>query len=215
MKIPAKIISVVFHPLFFTTYAVLLMFALPGFLNLYPYNYKKAITLIVFTATFILPLLVLLILLNLQKIQNLQFADKKERLLPLFTTFILYISAYLITTNFPGGIPTYISIFILCSVISVLLITIITYKFKISIHMAGIGGFIGFFYIFFLEQNMPSLLFTIGNFQIYKVHFFTIMILVSGIIASSRLKLNAHNPLQITTGFFLGLFTGLLSLVFY
>ena len=215
MKNFARAVSLLFHPMLLTSYAILLMFIFPTFLSLYPYNYKKAVILIIFTATFISPLLVMLILLNLQKIKSLTLTDRKERIFPFVVGLVLYISAYFITINFPGGIPLYISTFVLCTSVLLTILLIITFKFKVSVHMAGIGGFIGFFYIFFIKLNISEVLFVIFGFHFLIFHFFTLMILISGIIASSRLFLKAHNPIQIFSGFFTGLIIGLFSVFLY
>ncbi len=215
MKNIIRAVSLLFHPMLLTSYAVLLMFILPTYLSLYPYNYKKAVILIIFTATFISPLLILLVLLNLQKIKSLRLTNKRERIFPLFTVFILYVSAWLITLNFPGGTPVYISNFILCSTVIILIVALITIKYKISIYMSAVGGFIGFFYIWFLKINISELLFVVFGFRILSIHFFGFLFLIAGISASSRLMLKIHNPLQIMSGFFVGLFMGLASIVLY
>jgi len=198
-----------------TTYAALLMFILPTYISLYPVNYKKAVILIIFTTTFISPLLIMLILLNLQKIKSLQLNEKKERILPLFTTLIMYISAYIITVNFPGGIPVYITTLILSSAITILLVTIITLKFKISIHTAATGGITGFFLGFLTTQHIPDTILYISNIPIKSVHLLSLLIFIAGITASSRLILKAHTPAQIISGLLLGLTVGLASTLIY
>jgi len=215
MKNLARFVSLLFHPMLLTSYAVLLMFVLPTFLSLYPYNYKKAVILIVFTATFISPLLVMLILLNLQKIKSLHLVDQKERIFPFFTVFILYVSAWLIMLNFPGGTPAYISNFILSSAVILLIIVVITFKYKISIHTAAAGGFIGFFYIWFLKIHISEVLFVFYGFHFLTIHFFALLFIIAGLTASSRLILKAHSPLQIFAGFAVGLIMGLASVVLY
>jgi len=215
MKNFARVVSLLFHPMLLTSYAILLMFVLPTYLSLYPYNYKKAVVLIIFTATFISPLLIMLILLNIRKIKSLNLTDRKERFLPFVIGFVLYFSAYLITLNFPGGTPLYISGFVLCTTILLLILLILTFKFKISVHMAGMGGFIGFFYVFFVKMNISEVLFIISGFHILIIHFFVLLLILSGIIASARLFLKAHNPIQIISGFFTGLIIGFLSVFLY
>ncbi len=211
----AKTVSLIFHPLLLTTYATLLMFIFPSYLSLFPYNYKKAVTLIIFSATFISPLLVLLILLNLRKIDSLHLTNKKERIFPFFVTLILYASAWLITLNFPGGMPAYFSYFILSSLMIIFTVTIITLRYKISVHMAGLGGFIGFFYIWFLKMNISPVLFVFSGFHFLTIHFFALLFLIAGITASARMILKSHNPEQIISGFFTGLILGLASGVLY
>ncbi len=211
MKNTARFISFIFHPMLLTTYAVILIFMLPTFLSLYPYNYKKAVVLIIFTATFISPLLVMLILLNLRKIKSLHLVDRKERIFPFVISLVLYISAYIITLRFPGGTPFFISSFVLLTTVLMFILLLITFKFKVSVHMAGIGGFIGWFYIFFLRLNLPEVLYVFNGFHFLTVYFFAALFIVAGLVASSRLLLKAHNPIQIISGFLIGLTVGLLD----
>ncbi len=215
MKQTAKVFSVIFHPMLLASYATLLMFIFPTYLSLYPYQFKKAVVLIIFSATFVSPLLVLLILLNLRKINSLHLQDKKERILPFFIALIMYLSAWLITLNFPGGMPVYFSYFILSGILILFTILIITLKYKISVHMAGLGGFIGFFYVWFEKMQISDVLFIFEGVQFLTIHFFMLLLLISGLTASSRLLLKSHNSGQIISGFFLGLFLGAASIVLY
>ncbi|MCD6557248.1 MAG: hypothetical protein J7K64_08660, partial [Bacteroidales bacterium] len=111
--------------------------------------------------------------------------------------------------------PLYISGFVLCTTILLLILLVLTFKFKISVHMAGMGGFIGFFYVFFVKMNISEVLFMIYGFHILIIHFFVLLLIISGIIASARLLLKAHNPIQIISGFFTGLTIGFLSVFLY
>jgi hypothetical protein len=66
-------------------------------------------------------------------------------------------------------------------------------KLKISLHTAAIGGLIGFliYFSFFYQINLIAI-----------IAFFFIL---SGFIASSRLRLKAHTALEVFLGFFVGL----------
>jgi len=69
---------------------------------------------------------------------------------------------------------------------------IISYWWKISIHLVGIGGLIGFLIAFSLRLYTDVLLSLI------------IAILIAGMLASARLYSKAHKPLQVYSGFLLG-----------
>ncbi|WP_157961137.1 hypothetical protein [Lutibacter citreus] len=77
-------------------------------------------------------------------------------------------------------------------------------KQKISLHTAAIGGLIGFLVYFSFEYKINILGFLIGFF------------ILSGIIASARLRLKAHNINEVFLGFVTGLLTQFLVYgVFY
>ena len=79
--------------------------------------------------------------------------------------------------------------------------------------MAGIGGFISYFYVFFIRNNIGEALFTIYNFNITTVNLFSFLIIIAGIIASSRLYLKAHSLSQIYIGLLIGMIIGLMGFV--
>jgi len=80
--------------------------------------------------------------------------------------------------------------------------------------MAGIGGFISFFYVFILKENLYEYPFAILEFNMGTLVFLSGLLILAAIIASSRLSLNAHKADQIWIGFFTGLLIGLLNLFF-
>jgi len=207
----ARFLSFIFHPLLLPTFAVIIMFFFPSYMSHYQYTYKKAIVLVVFLSTFISPLLVMLILLNLRIITNISLPKRKERNYPFAIVTVIYISAYFITVNLPLGIPSNISDFILISSVIILFVLFINLKIKISAHMAGIGGFLGFFYMFFLKESLDEVLFTFLNIQFTAVYFFSLLILIAGIIATARLILKAHTIKEISLGFLSGLVISLLT----
>jgi len=77
------------------------------------------------------------------------------------------------------------------------------YKLKVSLHTAAIGGLIGFFIYF-------SYYYKINLILILAVFF-----LVSGLIASSRLKLLAHNVYEVFLGFVIGILSQLIVFSIY
>lgn len=210
----AKFFSFIFHPILLPTIATVILFGLPSYLSSFQFEYKKGVTQIVFLSTFITPLFILLILVNLKVISSFYLEKKEERFFPFIIVSIIYIATYFIINNLPLGvlkISSYISNFILFSA-AVIIITLLTnIKIKSSAHMAGIGTFLSYFYVFFIKEDIGDVLFSFFNFQITIIHFFSIIVLVAGIIASSRLILKAHDMIEILMGFFIGLIIGLFS----
>jgi len=211
---PAKIISFLFHPLLLPTYAVFLIFVLPTYISNYQFEYKRIVLIIIFILTFVFPVLVLMVMLNIKTISSLTLNKRKERIYPYALATIIYIAAYYIIMNFSVGIPAYITNFVLTSTIIIFVLMLINFKIKVSAHMAGIGGFISFFYVFILKENLYEYPFAILEFNMGTLVFLSGLLILAAIIASSRLSLNAHKADQIWIGFFTGLLIGLLNLFF-
>lgn len=189
MKSISKIISIVFHPLLIPTYIILLFIQLNSiyFTSLNP----KIAFGIVFINTFFFPALAILLMKKLEFIDSLEMPDKQQRIIPLIVTIICYIWTYLSVRK--TGFPTPYTWFILGAVISLGLAFVINILHKLSLHMVAVSGaLIAIMMMFFYAQQ---------NVQFY----FLLAILVVGLVASSRLFLNAHNAREINTGFIVGL----------
>jgi membrane-associated phospholipid phosphatase len=70
---------------------------------------------------------------------------------------------------------------------------------KISAHLVGIGGVTGAF-----------LVLGFSGFQDYSFNVIT-CVFITGCLGWARLKLQAHNPLEVYSGFLLGVFCQLLA----
>ncbi len=197
----ANIISFILHPLFIPTYALLLLFNLNFYVSfLIPYSSKLLIVGNIFILTFIFPLLSIFVFLKTGVIKTLQMETKEERTFPfLIITVFYYLTYYLLRQL---HFPQIIYLFILGAVILAIISLIINIWWKISIHMVGMGAFLGVFLILSLKLMI-------------NIHFLILLlILLSGLVGFSRLKLNMHSSAQVYVGFFVGLLIMLFPFLF-
>ncbi len=153
---------------------------------------KWQIIITVFTFTFILPILNIYLMYKLKRIHSITLSNRNERTFPYIMTAIFYYGLFYLFYDL--RIWQTIKIFIFCAGTGILLTALVNMKYKISAHMVGLGGLLG------MIISLNILL------RYDMLQFLLIGILVSGIVASSRLALDEHKPSQIYTGFFLGLF---------
>jgi membrane-associated phospholipid phosphatase len=192
MNLAAKIISSIFHPVLMPTLGLLLIFNTDTYINYaVPTELKQFILMLVAMTTVIIPLLITLLLLNRGFINSLQMHSKKERTIPYAFTIVFYIFMLYMLTKVP--VPPIIFNFIIGATISVIAAFAINLKWKISAHMIGVGGLVGalFCIAFVLEANITL--------------YIIFALIIAGLIGTSRLILKAHTPLQVYTGFFLGI----------
>lgn len=130
---------------------------------------------------------------------NFKMDSHTNRIKPLFFAAIYYYLGYYLLR----GITIYpvFRVFLITSVIVIVLLMIISFKWKISIHMAGIGGLTGTILAISFRMGINPLLLII------------IIILVAGVVGSSRLYLKKNSLAQLITGFGIGL--GILYLAVY
>jgi hypothetical protein len=77
----------------------------------------------------------------------------------------------------------------------VVVATLITFVYKVSVHSLALGGFVGI--LFPLIRFSPTLLFPT-----------TFIVAITGIVISSRLILDAHTPRETLVGSLAGVLTG-------
>ncbi|MDD5571701.1 MAG: hypothetical protein PHD97_11190 [Bacteroidales bacterium] len=188
----AKVISYLFHPLLMPTVCLFLALYINSYISftLKPEG-KSIIILMVFILTFLLPSVIILFLIKRGVVKNIEMDNLQDRILPYLITAVFYYTSYRILKNF--NLPYIIRNIFLGATMSVIIALLINIKWKISAHMVGIGGLTGF--IIVLSQHTGI------NLNLYLI----ISVLLSGLIGFSRLKLNAHNPSQVYTGFLAGL----------
>ncbi len=189
-KVFTKAITYIFHPLLMPTLGILIIFDSIEYMVYVPFEMKRAIFLIVFISTCLLPLSFIPFFYFQKIINDFEMSSSKERFIPLFLTAIFYYIGYYLISKFT--IPSVLVSFMFSTVIIVFVILIINLKFKISIHMSGMGGVIGL---------IMAILIKTGDLNFY---IFIISILLAGFTGYSRLWLKAHSQWQVYTGFAIG-----------
>lgn len=196
----AKFISYFFHPINFSIIGSILYFLyIPRYI-FKPLEYN--ILIVVFIGTYLFPVLLLLFMKRFRMIENYQMRGIEERKFPtlLFTGITLIIWNWLHKTNLVDLLSLFYLGYAICLLLSYVLLY---FKKKISLHTAAIGGLIGFLIYFSLyyEINILPLL--------------VVLFALSGLIASARLKLNAHTVSEILLGFLLALISQFLVYFIY
>ena len=197
----AKVFSVLLHPLLIPSIGILILFNSGSILEYLPFQAKKIILLIVFVSTTILPLTFVPFFVFQKIIKNVQMENNRERLIPFFVTSILYFFCYYLLIRL--GAPQTITKFVLVATTTVLVLFLLSFKWKISAHMIGIGGLTGALILisFQLKVNLE--------------YFIILAIIFSGLLGYSRLKLRTHKPYQIYVGWLTGLFIAIIILKFF
>lgn len=185
----AQIISAIFHPILWVFYILVWI----TFLYQTVFTEKKSLIIFLLISFFFsvgLPSVFLWILLRFKMISSLLISNRKERTLPLFVVGLSYFMIYQLFGSM--ALPSSFALIFKGASYMVLLCMMITFFWKISIHMLSIGGTIGFLMALGLQYNW---LFP---------HVILPMIFLSGIIGYSRLRLDAHTPAQVYIGFVVG-----------
>jgi hypothetical protein len=196
----AKFFTYVLHPLFMPTYGLIILFNVPSYISLaISAKLKLYITIIMFCGTFLMPFLASLVLLSQGYLTSLTIGTRQQRNGPYILSIVSYACTYYLLRRLQ--LPNSLLFMLLGITISVILVFLINLKWKVSAHMVGIGGILGAMITFSIHYRIDLLMVIL------------ITLFFAGILGSCRLILKAHNPQQVYTGFFLGLFIQLALLL--
>jgi hypothetical protein len=182
-------------------YGMAIIFIAPTLLEYLPFNVKKLLILIVLVDNVLLPLSILPFLIQKNIITSWAVSERKERYFPLIVTTLLYCATSFIIIRFP--VPVFLKSFIVATAFLSLIVTVINFWWKISLHSVGAGALIGLVLILSLKMLTP-----LDGYLISAI-------IAGGFILSSRLKLNLHNPKQVWFGLLAGFFGLIFSMLFF
>ncbi|WP_430811539.1 MULTISPECIES: PAP2 family protein [unclassified Carboxylicivirga] len=191
MHILSKILSTLFHPMMIPTLGLFIIFNVGGHYAYLPVDHKRVVYLIVLLSTCILPLSLIPLFMLTGVIKSIYMKTRKERILPTTLTGIFYCLGYFFLSRI-NIVPSFINGFMLATIVTIAVALIITLFWKISMHMIGIGGLTG------------AILALAIRFGIDAWMIFSAVLLISGLLGSSRLYLNAHTTAQVHVGYLLG-----------
>jgi len=191
MSVFSKVLSTLFHPLLIPTIGLFLIFNLGGHFAYLPFEHKRAVYIIVLLSTCALPLTLIPLFLLTGIIKSVYMRERKERIFPTLATGGFYLLGYFFLSKIEI-VPAFIQAFMLATIVTICIALAITFFWKISMHMIGIGGLTGALLALSLRFDLDIWI------------AFSCVLLISGLLGSSRLYLKAHTPLQVHAGFALG-----------
>lgn len=219
LVIIARIISFLFHPLLMLTYMLVLLLMINPYLfgvSSISDKTSQVLLLRIFLTTFFIPGVSVSMLRMLGLIQSLEMKDKNERIGPYIITGVFYLWIFY---NFLHNslIPTAYTTFVLGAVIALFLSFFINIFTKISAHAVGVGGMVGMVLItalLFSYDTFTLQLPWLGYFEANMNLVLILVILMAGMVGTSRLLLDAHHPRDLYGGYAVGFLSQLIALRF-
>jgi membrane-associated phospholipid phosphatase len=187
----AMALSIIFQPIFVPLYSLILIFNANTYITYAVHDEVKLFIYgITVMNTIILPMGVFYYFYKAKLIDSLHMHTARERSLPFLTIVVFQMSTFYVFSQAP--MPSLFPNLVLGAAISVATAFIINLKWKVSIHMLGMGGIVG------------TLIGLMLRYQVDAVSLVMALVILSGFVGYARLRLNAHTPLQVYVGFVLG-----------
>ena len=193
----ARVASIVFTPFSIPFLAFLVLF-LFSYLRIMPILYKGIVLGIVYCFTILTPTITIFLFRKINGFARQELSERKKRYVPILLTIISYVFCLLMMRKL--NIPWYMTGIIFVSLVISIICILVNLKWKLSEHMAGMGGIIGGLVSF-------SALFSYN-----PVVWLCLFILIAGILGSARIVLGHHTLGEVLSGFVVGLVCSFLIL---
>lgn len=191
MRKAAHVLSLVLHPVWMPTYALMIAFAADPHLT-FAFTLKGQWTIVamVLVMTALFPIASTLMLWRSGMVSKPAMPGRRERTLPYVLTLVYFMMTYYLLRRIPSHTVT-LSIFtgIMASLAAV---SVINLRWKVSLHMVGIGGLVGMLLALVIVHGAP-------------IGWLPLVFLLAGALGSARLLVGDHSPAQVYTGALIGI----------
>ncbi len=200
MRIFLNFISFLFHPILIPIAGTLAYFLITPRFS--PPEFESANILPIFILTVIIPIISFLILKNIGLVSSISMPQIKERKYPYYIgiALLLMIVYKVIPNNYTAELYYYFIGLIAATFTSLILLFM---NFKSSMHLMGMGSL----FMFLVSLSI--------HFEINITIALSIFILATGLVATSRLYLRAHQKAEVIVGFLIGVITQLFTIKFW
>jgi hypothetical protein len=189
--------SYILHPIFISMYATLFYLYCKD--DIFTTQEKYFVLFQILVITIIVPVLFFMLLRSTGHVKSMMLPETSQRLIPLVLQCFLYIllvKRSIVIMRYPE-----LHFFFLGALFTTILALVLSlFKIKASLHVAAISGFT----IFAIGLNI--------HLQLHNPYWGALLILLSGIVTSSRLEMDAHTPKELLIGLVIGVLPQLLFL---
>lgn len=189
-RVGAKIISIIFHPLFIPVYVGWFLIYI---LQLFPNfdSWRKSLLLIqIFVSYTLLPMATMLLAKALGFVDTIYLRTQKDRIIPYIACGVFYFWIWYVFRNqafSPEIIAFSLAVFVASS-----LGLIFNSYFRISMHALGAGVMVCYIFLLAFGSN--------ASFGVYL----SVALLVTGLVCTARLLNEDHDPFEVYTGLLVG-----------
>ncbi len=185
----ARLISMVFTPFYLPIVGLIALFAF-SYLSLLPLSYKLTVIGIVYLFTILFPTILIHLYRRYQGWTLIELGHKEKRMVPYVISILCYMSCTYIMEQL--HIPHFMGSIIIAALIIQTVCALINAWWKISTHAAAIGGVTGALFAFS------------EIFWFNPTGWLCIVLILSGLLGTSRMILRQHTLSQVIGGYGVG-----------
>lgn len=196
----ARILSSIFNPFYLPVVGLTVLLAF-SYLNLLPWMYKLFLLFTFWLFTIFIPTMMIRFYRNYNGWSPIHFEKKERRAIPYLISIVSYLSCCYFMAA--AHVPRFMGSIIIAALVIQMMCAAINIFINISTHMAAIGGVAGALTAFaFIFSFNP-------------VWWLCLVIIVAGLLGTSRMILRQHSLSEVILGFVLSLICSFLSVIIY
>ena len=195
----ARLLSMLFTPFYLPIVGITLLF-LFSYLSMFPWSYKIQVLLMVYLFTVMLPTLLIHVYRRYQGWNLIELGHREKRMIPYLLSIVSYFTCVYVMEQL--HMPHFMGSIIVAALAVQIVCALINVWWKISTHTAAIGGVAGalFAFAYYLGFN--------------PVWWLCLVIIVAGMVGTSRMILRQHSLSQVVGGFAVGFICAALAILF-
>ena len=201
MKVAARFITTILHPLIMPTIGLLLILNSGTYLSLLDPAAKRAVLFVMALGTLLFPLMMIPVLYYRNLVTSLQSSAREERIVPYLIILILYVITFVYFVRLP--LSKVIHGYVLSVCLLLFILFVLNMKFRICSHMAALGGIVGLIVALVLLYETPLM------------GFLSLTLVAAGFSGTARLVLGVQQPSEVYAGFGIGFAVVLTTLLVY
>lgn len=196
----AKVLSVQFTPFYLPILGLLILFIF-SYLSLLPLTYKLFLLLMFYLFTVFLPTALIRFYRRYQGWTLIELGSRERRAIPYVISIFSYLLCYYIMAA--THVPHFMGSILIAALVIQVACAIINLFIKISTHTAAIGGVTGALLAF-------SVIFSFN-----PVWWLCIVLLLAGMVGTSRMILRQHSLRQVVLGYLAGVACSFVSVLLF
>lgn len=196
----AKVLSVLFTPFYLPILGLLILFIF-SYLSLLPLTYKLFLLLMFYLFTVFLPTALIRFYRRYQGWTLIELGSRERRAIPYVISIFSYLLCYYIMAA--THVPHFMGSILIAALVIQVACAIINLFIKISTHTAAIGGVTGALLAF-------SVIFSFN-----PVWWLCIVLLLAGMVGTSRMILRQHSLRQVVLGYLAGVVCSFVSVLLF
>ena len=195
----ARIVSMVFTPFYLPFVGMMALFVF-SYLGLMPWAYKLQLLMLVYLFTILLPTILIHLYRRYHGWTLLELGHRERRMVPYVISILCYFFCIYVMDML--HIPHFMQTILIAALLIQIICALINVWWKISTHTAAIGG-------------VAAALFVFGElFGFNPVWWLCLVLVLAGILGTSRMILRQHSLLQVVAGFLVGLTCSVVGLIY-